>query len=75
MTRPAPFAPRLTKERRVVIAGAQFAVVPNDIPTNLYRCVYFLRRAVEDYLPLLRCQLTERHVGAHAHLPAHVGHQ
>ena len=34
--------------RRVVIAGAQFAVVPNDIPTNLYRCVYFLRRAAED---------------------------
>ena len=39
--RPAPV-------RRVVIAGAQFAVVPNDISTNLYRCVYFLRRAVED---------------------------
>ena len=39
---------RLSKDRRVVIAGAQFAVVPNDIPTNLYRCVYFLRRAVED---------------------------
>ena len=39
---------RLAKDRRVVVAGAQFAVVPNDIPTNLYRCVYFLRRAVED---------------------------
>ena len=43
-----PSAPRLSKDRRIVIAGAQFAVVPNDIPTNLYRCVYFLRRAVED---------------------------
>jgi beta-ureidopropionase len=32
----------------VVVAGAQFAVVPNDISTNLYRCIYFLRRAVED---------------------------
>lgn len=40
--RPRPAAPR------VVIAGAQFAVVPNDIPTNLYRCIYFLRRAVDD---------------------------
>ena len=43
-----PSAPRLSKDRRIVIAGAQFAVVPNDIPTNLYRCVYFLRRAVDD---------------------------
>jgi len=43
-----PSSPRLSKDRRIVIAGAQFAVVPNDIPTNLYRCVYFLRRAVED---------------------------
>ncbi len=39
---------RLSPVRRVVVAGAQFAVVPNDIPTNLYRCVYFLRRAAED---------------------------
>lgn len=39
---------RLSNGRRIVVAGAQFAVVPNDIPTNLYRCVYFLRRAVED---------------------------
>ena len=44
----SPATPRLSKDRRIVIAGAQFAVVPNDIPTNLYRCVYFLRRAVED---------------------------
>ena len=43
-----PSAPRLSKDRRIVIAGAQFAVVPNDIPTNLYRCIYFLRRAVDD---------------------------
>ncbi len=43
-----PSSRRLSKDRRVVIAGAQFAVVPNDIPTNLYRCIYFLRRAVED---------------------------
>ena len=44
-----PSAPRrVPKDRRVVIAGAQFAVVPNDIPTNLYRCIYFLRRAVDD---------------------------
>ncbi len=43
-----PSSPRLSKDRRIVIAGAQFAVVPNDIPTNLYRCVYFLRRAVDD---------------------------
>lgn len=43
-----PSSSRLSKDRRIVIAGAQFAVVPNDIPTNLYRCVYFLRRAVED---------------------------
>ena len=37
--------------------------------------VLLLRRAVEAYLPLLLCQLTERHVCAHAHLPAHVGHK
>ena len=43
-----PTSRRLSKDRRIVIAGAQFAVVPNDIPTNLYRCVYFLRRAVDD---------------------------
>ena len=45
--KPSP-ARRLTKNARIVIAGAQFAVVPNDIPTNLYRCIYFLRRAVDD---------------------------
>lgn len=39
---------RRTDAPRIVVAGAQFAVVPNEIPTNLYRCVYFLRRAVED---------------------------
>ena len=43
-----PTSRRLSKDRRIVIAGAQFAVVPNDIPTNLYRCIYFLRRAVDD---------------------------
>ena len=48
MSRPASASRRLSKDRRVVLAGAQFAVVPNDIPTNLYRCIYFLRRAVED---------------------------
>ena len=37
--------------------------------------VLLLRRTVKDYLPLLRCQLAERHIGAHAHLPAHIGHQ
>ena len=47
--KPTPPAPRRRpKGRRVVLAGAQFAVVPNEIPTNLYRCVYFLRRAAED---------------------------
>ena len=46
MTRPKT-APS-SSEPSIVIAGAQFAVVPNDIPTNLYRCIYFLRRAVED---------------------------
>jgi beta-ureidopropionase len=47
MKRPA--APRRPKSApRIVVAGAQFAVVPNDISTNLYRCIYFLRRAVED---------------------------
>ena len=38
-----PTSRRLSKDRRIVVAGAQFAVVPNDIPTNLYRCIYFLR--------------------------------
>ncbi|NLB66526.1 MAG: carbon-nitrogen hydrolase family protein [Lentisphaerae bacterium] len=36
--RPAPF-------KRVVVAGAQFAVVPNDISANLDLCVHYLRRA------------------------------
>ena len=44
----SPSSRRLSNDRRVVVAGAQFAVVPNEIPTNLYRCIYFLRRAVED---------------------------
>ena len=44
----SPSARRKSAADRVVIAGAQFAVVPNDISTNLYRCIYFLRRAVED---------------------------
>jgi hypothetical protein len=49
MSRPTSLRPpQVESAARVVIAGAQFAVVPNDIPTNLYRCVYFLRRAVED---------------------------
>ncbi len=48
MSRPSSPPRRQSSEQRIVIAGAQFAVVPNDIPTNLYRCIYFLRRAVED---------------------------
>lgn len=48
MPRTAIHARRLPSVRRVVVAGAQFAVVPNDISSNLYRCIYFLRRAVED---------------------------
>ena len=48
MKRHSPSARRKSSADRIVIAGAQFAVVPNDIPTNLYRCIYFLRRAVED---------------------------
>ncbi len=48
MKRPSSSARRKSVADRVVIAGAQFAVVPNDISTNLYRCIYFLRRAVED---------------------------
>ncbi len=39
--RPAPL-------RHVVVAGAQFTVVPNDIPANLDRCIHFLRRAVKE---------------------------
>ena len=31
--------------KRVVVAGAQFGAVPNDIPANLDRCIEFLRRA------------------------------
>jgi predicted amidohydrolase len=41
-SKPLPPAPR------IVVAGAQFAVVPNDIPSNLYRCVYFLRQAAKE---------------------------
>lgn len=48
MKRHSPSARRKSAADRIVIAGAQFAVVPNDISTNLYRCIYFLRRAVED---------------------------
>lgn len=48
MSRTSPAFRRRSTDRRIVVAGAQFAVVPNEIPTNLYRCVYFLRRAVED---------------------------
>ncbi len=44
----SPASRRPRSAPRIVVAGAQFAVVPNDISTNLYRCVYFLRRAVED---------------------------
>lgn len=31
--------------RKVRVAGAQFAVVPNDIPANLDRCIFWLRQA------------------------------
>ena len=48
MSRTPPSQKRQTKAERLVVAGAQFAVVPNDIPANLDRCVHFLRRAVED---------------------------
>ena len=48
MSRIRPSSRRRGAADRIVVAGAQFAVVPNDIPTNLYRCIYFLRRAVED---------------------------
>lgn len=34
-----------SRSPRVVVAGAQFAVVPNDIPANLDRCIHFLQRA------------------------------
>jgi len=48
VSRTRPSSRRRSAADPVVVAGAQFAVVPNDIPTNLYRCIYFLRRAVED---------------------------
>ena len=48
MSRTSPSSRRRPNDRRIVVAGAQFAVMPNDIPTNLYRCIYFLRRAAED---------------------------
>ena len=48
MSRTSPSSRRLPNDRRIVVAGAQFAVMPNDIPTNLYRSIYFLRRAAED---------------------------
>ena len=34
--------------RKVRVAGVQFAVVPNDIPANLDRCVHWLRVAKKD---------------------------
>lgn len=34
--------------KRLVVAGAQFAVVANDIAANLERCVHFLRRASKE---------------------------
>ena len=37
--------------------------------------VLFLRRTVEHDLLFLRGQVPEGHIGAHAHLPADVGHQ
>jgi beta-ureidopropionase len=40
--------PRSTKTRPIVVAGAQFAVVPNDVPANLERCIHFLRRAAKE---------------------------
>ncbi len=39
---------RHSRIRRMVVAGAQFAVVPNDIPANLDRCIHYLRRAVRE---------------------------
>ncbi|MDR0993988.1 MAG: carbon-nitrogen hydrolase family protein [Verrucomicrobiota bacterium] len=44
----SPSPKRLPPVRRVVVAGAQFAVVPNDIAANLDRCIDFLRRAVKE---------------------------
>ena len=41
-------AHRPSKNRRVVVAGAQFAVVPNDVPANLDRCIHYLRRAAKE---------------------------
>ncbi|NLG35353.1 MAG: carbon-nitrogen hydrolase family protein [Lentisphaerae bacterium] len=48
MNSPLSFRNRPPRNRHIVVAGAQFAVVPNDISSNLYRCIYFLRRAKED---------------------------
>lgn len=39
---------RLPPLRQVVVAGAQFTVIPNDIPANLDRCIHFLHRAVKE---------------------------
>lgn len=48
MSRTAIAPRRQPPLRQVVVAGAQFAVVPNDIPANLDRCIHFLRRAVKE---------------------------
>ena len=37
-----------TKFKAIRVAGVQFAVVPNDIPANLDRCIDWLRTAVRD---------------------------
>jgi predicted amidohydrolase len=48
MSRTALVPSRQPPLRQVVVAGAQFAVVPNDVPANLDRCIHFLRRAVKE---------------------------
>jgi predicted amidohydrolase len=34
--------------QQVIVAGAQFSVVPNDVPANLDKCIHYLRRAATE---------------------------
>ena len=41
----------------------------------MVKYMLLLGRSVKDNIPLLRGQLVERHVSAHSHRPADIGHQ
>lgn len=75
MKRKPAAAARLSKLRPVVVAGAQFQVIPNDISANIDRCIQYLRRASKENNAKLLVFPESITTGFHPNMPVRDFHE